>query len=814
MATPQLSPGVLVREVDLTVGRAENVLDNIGAIAGPFSLGPVNEPITIETQQQFLDTFGKPIGTDRQYEYWMSGNSFLSYGGILKVVRVGGDTLNNGNAGTQQASETVRIDNLDDYEQNHTTDSSFYWAARNPGTWSNSLKVCTIDNLSDQIISIGTTNPGASGFVVGYGVSTSKNGTTIPGNGSLIQFNGNLKGIITGVNTDAQNGANSSIEVKVLARVNPTTQSTENIGFTTVKTIGVASTETISVNSTAGITTGTIAVIQNNPGTDGAEGGIRIVSFGSSTITLAVGIAQSALVGTAVTYQTLTSIAGSETPVTYQNYNAANSFSDGNALVTTPASGIANTAFTSTTVTDWYDQQTLGLTNSTVYWRNIAPRPVSNRFVTERSGGNDAIHVVVVDDSGEVTGVQGNIVERFVSLSKASDATADGDNPTRTYYKEFIANNSKFAFAGFNPSNAQDTYWNTIPTASGFSTATTPYTNAEGLWGQEAQNTYFSSLGNVSYTLSGGVDYSANSGMAADLPSLLQGYNLFSNKDEIAVDYLIMGPGLAVENESQAKANLLISIAEQRKDCIATISPHRANVVNVTNSTTQTQNVLGFYSPLQSSSYAVFDTGYKYTYDRFNNAFRYIPANGDTAGLMVRTELNAYPWFSPAGLQRGVLNNAVKMAYNPTKNQRDELYSARVNSIINQRGAGIALYGDKTALAYSSAFDRINVRRLFLTVEQALEGAANDQLFELNDSNTRANFVNIVEPYLRDVQAKRGVYDFRVICDETNNTPDVIDNNEFRADIFLKPTKSINFVTLTFVATRTGVDFEEVIGTV
>jgi len=481
MATPQLSPGVLVREVDLTVGRAENVLDNIGAIAGPFSLGPVNEPITIETQQQFLDTFGKPIGTDRQYEYWMSGNSFLSYGGILKVVRVGGDTLNNGNAGTQSASETVRIDNLDDYEQNHQTDSSFYWAARNPGTWSNSLKVCTIDNLSDQIISVATTNPGASGFVVGYGVSAPKDGTTIPGNGSLISFNGSLKGIITGVNTDAQTAANSSIEVKVLSRVTPVTQSTTNIGFTTVKTIGVASTETISVNSTVGVTTGTLAVIQNNPGVDGAEGAISIVSFGSSTITLAVGIAQSALVGTAVTYQTLTSIAGSETPITYQNYNSANSFSDGDALITTPVSGIAATTFTSATVTDWYDQQTLGLTNSTVYWRNVAPRPVSNRFVTERSGANDAIHVVVVDDSGEVTGVQGNIVERFVSLSKASDATADGDNPTRTYYKDFVANNSKFAFAGFNPSNVQDTYWNTIPTASGFSTATTPYTNAQGL---------------------------------------------------------------------------------------------------------------------------------------------------------------------------------------------------------------------------------------------------------------------------------------------------------------------------------------------
>ena len=806
MATPQLSPGVLVREVDLTVGRAENVLDNIGAIAGPFALGPVNEPITIETQQQFLDTFGKPIGTDRQYEYWMAGNSFLSYGGILKVVRVSGATLNNGNAGTNEASAALKIDNLDDYEENHTTDSSFYWAARNPGTWSNSLKVCTIDNKSDQIISIASTNPGAAGFVVGYGVSTGKSAINIPGNGNVSQFNGSLKGIITGVNTDAQNSA-STIEVKVLARVLPVTETTSNIGFTTISSIGLANTSVLSVNSTAGITTGTIVLATNN-------GGIPVVSFGSSTVTLSVGIAQSALVGTAVTYQTLTSIAGSVTSIDYQNYNPANSFTDGDELTVTMANGGISTVFSSSTSTDWYDQQTLGLTNSTVYWRNVAAKPVSNRYVTQRSGSNDAMHVVVVDDTGDVTGVQGNIVERFVFLSKSTDATADGDNPTRIYYKDFIAQNSKFTFAGFNPSSAEDTYWGTIPIADGFSTGTTPYTVAEGLWGQEAQGINFSSLGNVSYTLTGGVDYSATGGMAADLPGLDAGYSLFANKDEVAVDYLIMGPSLGVEAQSQAKANLLISIAEQRKDCIATISPHRENVVNVADSRTQTQNVLGFYSPLASSSYAVFDSGYKYTYDRFNNAFRYIPTNGDTAGLMVRTGINAYPWFSPAGLQRGILNNAVKMAYSPNKNQRDELYGARVNSIINQKGAGIALYGDKTALGYASAFDRINVRRLFLTVEQALEGAANDQLFELNDSNTRANFVNIVEPYLRDVQAKRGIYDFRVICDETNNTPSVIDNNEFRADIFLKPTKSINFVTLTFVATRTGVDFEEVIGTV
>jgi phage tail sheath protein FI len=227
-----------------------------------------------------------------------------------------------------------------------------------------------------------------------------------------------------------------------------------------------------------------------------------------------------------------------------------------------------------------------------------------------------------------------------------------------------------------------------------------------------------------------------------------------------------------------------------------------------------TSNVVEFFSPINASSYGIFDSGYKYMYDRFNNEFVYVPCNADVAGLMVRTEIEAYPWFSPAGQQRGVLNNAIKLAYNPKKSQRDTLYESRINSIINQSGTGILLYGDKTALNYASAFDRINVRRLFLTVEKALESVANAQLFEFNDEITRANFSNVVEPYLRDVQAKRGLIDFRVICDETNNTPSVVDNNEFRADIFLKPTKSINYVTLTFVATRTGVSFEEVTGRV
>ena len=293
--------------------------------------------------------------------------------------------------------------------------------------------------------------------------------------------------------------------------------------------------------------------------------------------------------------------------------------------------------------------------------------------------------------------------------------------------------------------------------------------------------------------------------MSATLGDLTSGYDLFANKDEIEVNFLLMGPGCTTEAESQAKAQKLISVAQGRKDCVACISPDRANVVDVASTTDQTNNIIRFFSSLSSSSFAVFDSGYKYMYDRFNNQFRYIPTNGDIAGLMVRTEIDQFPWYSPAGQQRGVLNNAIKLAYNPNKAQRDSLYEARVNSIVTLPGVGTVLYGDRTGLNFASAFDRINVRRLFLTVEKALEGLANDQLFEFNDEITRSSFTNAVEPYLRDVQAKRGLYDFRVICDSSNNTPEVVDNNEFRADIFLKPTKSINYVTLTFVATRTGV---------
>jgi hypothetical protein len=909
MATPQLSPGIITREVDLTVGRAENVLDNIGAIAGPFSTGPVEDPVNITTESDLLQIFGKPSSTNDQYEYWMSASSYLSYGGILKVVRADDASLNNSNAAVGAASTTLKIKNFDDYNSEYSDDDlqTFYFAGKNPGSWANNLKVCFIDDEADQIINLSGANLNDLDITVGLAVTTPLN-VQIPGNGTVGIFTGFLKGIITGLVNDPTNN-NSSIDVKIVSRVSNSgvetpinyAESESASSFESGDTlyfvddsgdlIGLANAQGfieafsftggseilseadevytgISTGIVGGSGSGASFTIERDSGGD--IDSVEIVNGGSG---YAVGnqllipgsliggggniqtiTGTGTIVGTAATYTELTGTtsgsgvgaeftierngAGSivlfevETPgIRYQvgdTITILGSLVGGidvtdNITLTVTGVGDEDSILVSVTeiaeatdlsvasISDWYNQQTLNLENSTIFWRSIAEKPKTTDYTLQRNGKNDGLHVVVVDDTGSVSGIQANILEKHLNLSKSRDAISSVNSPIKIWYKDYLATFSRYVYAGANPSSTADVVQGTSPSVTGFSTGFAPLTLSDGIWGQNAQGSVYNVIGNKTYNLLGGADYGSGT---ATLSSLVAGYELFSNKDEIEVDFLIYGPSLLSELESQAKANKLISIANLRKDCIAVISPYRTGVVNISNTDTQTNNIVKFFSPLSSSSYAVFDSGYKYTYDRFNNKFVYIPCNADIAGLMARTNVTAFPWFSPAGQQRGVLNNAIKLAYNPNKSQRDLLYSSRVNSIINQPGSGIILFGDKTALDFASAFDRINVRRLFLTVEQALERSANAQLFEFNDQVTRSNFVNIVEPYLRDVQAKRGVFDFRVICDESNNTPDIIDNNEFRADIFLKPTRSINYITLTFVATRTGVSFEEVAGNV
>jgi len=707
MAVNLVSPGVKTREVDLTIGAVTAANDQVGAFAGPFQKGPIDYPILVETEQDLLQYFGKPISTDAQSEYWLSASSYLSYGGILRVVRTDSSNtgaLNNANSTSTGGSASVKIKSYEDYVNNHVNDTTWTVAAKNPGSWANSLKVCIIDAAADQIISGIST----SSVVVGYGVTVGVN-TSLAGVGTVTTENGFLKGIITGV------GA-SSITVKIVSRYRNTTADYVNATYAANTITAIPSNSSITIFNTSGV-------------------------------------------------------------------------------------GIATTS--SYTASDWYNQQTLGLTNTTIYWNSLAPKPGTSQYTSQRSGLNDEIHMVVVDDSGTVTGTPGNVIEKFIGLSKASDAKATPSQPI--YFDDFIALNSNYVFIGL-PENGNST---------GF-TAPSGFTGTTGNINATAQGTVFSGLGAKTYTLTGGTDYTNGTGSyAAPLANIISSYNLFSNVVQYPINFLINGPSSGASvYESQSKANALIAIAESRKDCIAVVSPHKSSVVNITNIDTQTANIVQFFAPLTSSSYAVFDSGYKYTYDRFNNQFLYLACNADIAGLMAKTSIDQYPWYSPAGAARGAINNVAKLAYNPSQSQRDLLYTNRINPIIASPGQGIILFGDKTALGYSSAFDRINVRRLFLTLESTIERAARAQLFEFNDSITRSNFVNIVEPYLRDVKAKRGITEFLLVCDDTNNTPDVIDGNRFRADIYVKPARSINFIGLTFVATRTGISFSEVVGTV
>ena len=726
MALRLASPGISVREVDLTRGGVDFTLNVVGGIAAPFRKGPVNEITRINNEKELVDTFGEPgVGTtDFHYECWYGAANFLSYGGKLDVVRVGGGDLNTANAASGQASlGNLRVDGYEDYINNQADDTTWYFSAKNPGAWAENIKVAVIDNAADQVFTgVTTTN-----IFVGYGVTQSLTGVTV-GVGTTAAATGMLKGIISKIGS-------GTIDVRVVSKV-------------------VGGVETL-VNYQEG------SQLEFKTGTG------NLVGINSSSTA---------------------------------NINSR----------FTPASG---------TISDWYTAQNImtsvadgGSDIVTIPWKSVLNKPKTNDYVTKRDGANDALHVVVIDAGGGVTGDVGSVLEKFPNLSKGKDTTQSGGRSI--YYKDFLADNSEFIFAGVSPVNGTDTHHGTEPLASGFSSGFVPVTDNAGAWGQNVKNIKFASLGNVGYPLVGGKDYTGVGLFDAPLGDILSGYDKFADPVDSDIRFLLQGSAHKTKEEEQAKANKMIQIAEGRKDTVAVISPNRTATVNVASATDQLDNVLSFFSPITSSSYVVFDSSYQYVYDRFNKKFVYIPSSSDIAGLMVRTDRDSFPWFSPAGTARGGLNFPVKLAFNPGQDARDRLYANRINPIISQPGSGIILFGDKTGLAFESAFDRINVRRLFITVEKAIENAAKSALFELNDAGTRSNFVNVVEPFLRDVQAKRGIQDFLLICDESNNTADVIDRNEFIADIFIKPARSINFIGLTFVATRTGVSFSEVVGTV
>ena len=401
--------------------------------------------------------------------------------------------------------------------------------------------------------------------------------------------------------------------------------------------------------------------------------------------------------------------------------------------------------------------------------------PGTSPFVSALGGSNDELHIAIIDNDGGISGTKGTILETYGAVSKASNGkTAQGST---NYYPDVLYAQSNYI------------YW-------------MDHNAAGSTWGQAAANTTFTDVTAVSnVSLQSGSD-----GTASTTGQKMNAYQKFADAETVDVGLIMAGSGDATHIGN------LITIAENRKDAIVFASPERSDVVNVTDANAQKTNVVAFFNTIQSSSYVLFDSGYKYMYDRYADVYRYVPLNGDMAGLAARTDLIADAWYSPAGFNRGIVRGAVKLAFNPTKAQRDELYRARINPVATFPGQGTVLFGDKTGLSAPSAFDRINVRRLFIVLEKAIATASKFQLFEFNDEFTRANFRNIVEPFLREVQGRRGITDFLVVCDETNNTGEVIDRNEFIAEIFIKPARSINFITLQFIATRTGVSFDEVAG--
>jgi len=406
------------------------------------------------------------------------------------------------------------------------------------------------------------------------------------------------------------------------------------------------------------------------------------------------------------------------------------------------------------------------------YADNFGIAPGTSDYATSVGGLNDELHIIVIDEDGKFTGAANTVVEKWAFVSKASDAkSADGSS---NYYKNVINDKSRYIWwTGHQPGGTN--------------------------WGTAAAGLTFTQVNsNFTASLSAGADGTIGN---ADI---IAGYNKFANPDSVDVGLFISGPG------NQTTVTSMISLVESRADAVLFISPTKANAVD--NAGDEVTDIVAYRDNLPSSSYVVMDSGWKYQYDKYNDVYRWVPLNGDIAGLCARTDLERDPWYSPGGFSRGQIRNSIKLSWNPTQSERDDLYVKGINPVVTFPGEGTVLFGDKTMLSKPSAFDRINVRRLFIALEKTISRASRSSLFEFNDQFTRAQFVSIVEPYLRDVQGRRGITDFRVVCDETNNTAEVIDRNEFRGDIYIKPARSINFIQLNFVAVRTGVSFEEIVG--
>ena len=733
----QVSPGVAVKEVDLTT-IVPSVSTTDGAFAGVFRWGPLEEIVLVGDENQLVADFGAP--DDDTFVSFFTAANFLAYGNKLRLVRCA-DTI------TYQDFEFTAT------AVGTTLETSASMRAGNcfvrPGdvvTFNGEERdIVSVENSSEVVLNRSfTTSPSHQTVILknykGCLNATAEDvtGTGTPGIGALIKNDGdyqeNFSNGLADVGPFCAKYA-GALGNSLIVSMCPGTLAYKNPQIT-----GSVST---TVNSTivSGVYTG--QDLQASPPVQG---------------TLSTKFTEELAVGSII-----------KDLATGQERKVLAISNDGTLTVDTPFSPTLSAAKLSA---KWQYADAIGI------------QPDTSNYAQTKGAFEDELHVVVVDGDGKFSGTKGTILERHSFLSKAYDAkTEDGSS---SYYANVLNRRSKFIRWTDHLIDGQN-------------------------WGLKAEDVKPGNFNSPKkpYTvqLRGGAD--ANNKL--DNPGVdagqIKGYGLFKNPELVDISLVMLG-----DAETNVVIDVINNICEARKDCIAFISPPRDAVID--NAGNEATDTIAYRNTLPSTSYAVMDSGWKYQYDKYNDKTRWVPLNGDIAGLCVRTDVEQDPWWSPAGYNRGNIKNVLKLAYSPFKGERDDLYLAGINPVVSQQGQGTILFGDKTLLSKPSAFDRINVRRLFIVLEKSIAKMSKYMLFEFNDEFTRQQFRSMVEPYLRDVQSRRGIYDFRVVCDKTNNTGEVIDRNEFRGDIYIKPARSINFIELKFVAVRTGVEFSEVVGKV
>ena len=766
----QVSPGVNVSEIDLTTV-VPAVSTTEGGIAGAFRWGPVNDRVNISSEVELVKTFGKP--NDDNFETFHVASSFLAYGNQLYVVRAADANAYNAYANSSAATD-LQVKNLDDYLTATTGSGGALYRAKCPGSIGNSLKVSVCDSANayqSNIMSSVSNSNNTLSFAVSVGANT--------GTLTATQASQNVT-VIT-----VSGGGTGYTDTDVIVLSNGTSN-TGNCTITTNASTGaILSVTVVGGGQFPNTSVIRVQVANSTAGANSTNGNTSAGSGATFTVTLGSTAAANSLANTELNAQLELLTVGDRLRVGNQYLKITSKGS---------GSGVSNGVVRATlSFEDIYTGSAAvsKSTNSTSasavtrYWEffdQVDKAPGTSTYGAERGGVSDEMHIVVADEDGLFSGVKGTIIEKYEALSRATDAKREG---ATIFYKDIINNSSEYM------------WWFNHPGAASYS----------GLSNTMASGDVLATPRTFSFA--GGTDGGGEANIAFSY--LAAAYDKFASAEEVDISLVLTGKARGGTYGEQLANYLVDNIAEVRKDCVVFASPERGDTVGV-QAGTQADNIVEFRNALRSTSYGVLDSGYKYMYDRYNDVYRFVPLNGDTAGLCVRTDNIRDPWFSPAGFNRGQIKNIVKLSYNPDKADRDTLYKAGVNPVVTFPGQGTVLFGDKTLLAKPSAFDRINVRRLFIVLEKAIATAAKFTLFEFNDDFTRAQFRNLVEPYLREIQGRRGIYDFKVVCDTTNNTPEVIDGNQFIGDIYIKPARSINFIQLNFVAVRTGVEFSEVVG--